>query len=103
MVFVWRQPKVGIGRWIGSGVVILPTSGGAWVNMRGSLWRVANCQMRSATREESMGAELVNRYLADMKADLQKTRGARKFVDVAAEGEPRFPTDEEADEDREVA
>ena len=38
MVFVWRQPKVGTGRWIGSGVVILPTSGGAWVNMRGSLW-----------------------------------------------------------------
>ena len=50
-----------------------------------------------------MEAELVNRYLADMKADLQKTRGARKFVDVAAEGEPRFPTEEEADEDREVA
>ena len=50
-----------------------------------------------------MGAELVNRYLADMKTDLQRTRGTRKFVDVAAEGEPRFPTTEEADEDREVA
>ena len=103
LIFVWRQPKVGTGRWVGPGVVILPTSGGAWVNMRGSLWRVANCQMRSATREESMGAELVNRYLADMKADLLKTRGARKFVDVAAEGDPRFPTgDEEQDEDDEA-
>jgi len=57
VIFVWRQPKVGAGKWVGPGVVILPTSGGAWVNMRGSLWRCANCQMRSATREESLGAK----------------------------------------------
>ena len=58
--------------------------------MRGSLWRCTNCQMRSATREESLGAEIVNRYLGDMKLDLLKKRGARKFVDVAKEGVPRF-------------
>eukprot|EP00973_Karenia_brevis_P011934 1619997-Karenia_brevis.AAC.1 len=39
LVFVWRQPKVGVGRWQGPGIVILPTAGGCWVNMRGSLWR----------------------------------------------------------------
>ena len=71
--------------------------------MRGSLWRVANCQMRSATREESMGAELVNRYLADVKADLLKTWGARKFVDVAFEGDPRFPTGDEEQDDEDEA
>ena len=46
VIFVWRQRKVGRGKWTGPGVVILPTGGGAWVNMRGSLWRCANCQMR---------------------------------------------------------
>ena len=42
----------------------------------------------------------MNRYLADMKQDLQKTRGARKFVDVAKEGAPRF---DEVDSDNEEA
>ena len=66
LVFVWRQPRVGGGHWHGPGVIVLPTAGGAWINMRGSLWRVANEQMRGATNEESLGAEIVNRYLGDM-------------------------------------
>ena len=70
LVFVWRQPKVGPGRWHGPGVIVLPTSGGAWINMRGSLWRVANEQMRGATNEESLGAEIVNQYLSAMRAEL---------------------------------
>ena len=37
LVFVWRQPKVAAGRWHGPGVIVLPTAGGAWINMRGSL------------------------------------------------------------------
>ena len=98
MIYVWRQPKLGSGKWTGPGVTILPNSGGAWVNMRGSLWRCTNCQMRSATREESLGAEVVNRYLGDMKLDLLKKRGVRKFVDVAKEGIPRFE-DIPADQD----
>ena len=93
LVFVWRQPRVGAGRWHGPGVIVLPTAGGAWINMRGSLWRVANEQMRGATQEESQGAEIVNKYLSQFKTDLQKTRGARRYVNVAAEGPPRFPGD----------
>jgi len=93
LVFVWRQTRVGQGRWHGPGVVVLPTVGGAWVNMRGSLWRVSNEQLRSATSEESAGTELVNRYLASMKEDLRKKRGARRYVDVRSEGPPRFPGD----------
>ena len=46
LVFVWRQGRVGTGRWHGPGVVVLPTTGGAWVNVRGSPWRVSNEQMR---------------------------------------------------------
>ena len=64
LVYVWRQPNVGSGRWHGPGIVILNTAGGAWINMRGSLWRVSNEQLRQVTREESLGAELVNNYLS---------------------------------------
>ena len=99
LVYVWRQPKVGDGRWTGPGIVVLDTAGGAWINMRGSLWRVSHEQMRGATQEESLGAELVNRYLSSLKMDLQKTRGARRYVDVSAEGPPRFPGDPVIEED----
>ena len=58
--------------------------------MRGSLWRVANEQMRPATQDESQGIEMVNRYLHDMKQQLEVTRGARRYVDVAREGPPSF-------------
>ena len=81
---------------------MLATAGGAWVNMRGSIWRVASEQLRSATSEESMGAELVNRYLDHMRVDLKKARGARSYVDVAAVGPPRFPGDQDVDDDEEV-
>ena len=66
--------------------------------MRGALWRVANEQMRSATQDESRGIEMVNRYLHEMKVDLEKTRGARRYVDVTREGPPRFPGDEPLDD-----
>jgi hypothetical protein len=46
IIYVYRQPKVGRGYYTGPGIVILPTSGGAWVNMKGSLWRCSNEQMR---------------------------------------------------------
>ena len=92
---MWRQAKIGDGRWHGLGVIVLATGGGAWVNMRGALWRVANEQMRPATNEESLGAEIVNRYLADLRIDLKRSRGQRKFVDVEKEGIPRFPEDGE--------
>ena len=78
LVFVWRQPKVGPGRWHGPGIIVIPTAGGAWINMRGSLWRVANEQMRSATHEESMGAEMVNRYLKNLSQNLQNPADPRQ-------------------------
>ena len=91
MIFVWRQPRVGEGRWHGPGVIILCTAGGAYVNMRGSLWRVCNEQMRLATSEESLGGEIVNKYLHEFKNDIRRTRGQRQYVDVRREGAPRIP------------
>ena len=67
----------------GPGVIILPAAGGAWIYARGASWRVSNEQMRGATQVEIRGDELVNRYLCDLKIDLGRTRGARRFVDVA--------------------
>lgn len=98
LVFVWRQPTVGNGFWTSPGVVLLPTAGGEWVNMRGSVWNVAMEQIRHATDEEHISTELVNRYVGSMKEDIEKRRSDRKFVDVVQEGAPRFP--EEADKDK---
>ena len=78
----------------------MPTAGGCWVNMRGSLWRCSNEQLRPATNDENLGAELVNRYLGDLRWDFQRNRGAKKYVDVRAEGIPAFPG--EADENEEM-
>ena len=57
LIFVWRQASVGRGHWRGPGLIVLATVGGAWVNMRGSLWRVSNEQMRKATNEETQGID----------------------------------------------
>ena len=61
--------------------------------MRGSHWRVSNEQIRGATSEGSLVAELVNRYLHSTRADFKKNRGARKYVDATSEGPPWFPGD----------
>ena len=90
MVYVWRQGRVGAGRYVGPGVVVIASAGGAWVNMRGGLWRCANEQLRKATNEESLGVELVNRYLGHMKDSLRNRRGQRSYVDVIVEGTPRL-------------
>ena len=56
--------------------------------MRGSLLRVANEQLRPATADESKGAEIVNRFLSNMKTDLQTQHGPKTFLDVTREGAP---------------
>ena len=90
---MWRQGRVGLGRWHGPGLIVLPTSGGAWVNMRGALWRVSNEQLRSATSDEQAGIDLVNQYLGNMRDSLQTARVQRRYVDVVREGTPRFEDD----------
>ena len=59
--------------------------------MRGSLWRVASEQLRPATADESRGVEIVNRFLSDMKTDLQSPHGPKRYLDITREGAPRFP------------
>eukprot|EP00959_Pyramimonas_sp_CCMP1952_P180879 3782578-Pyramimonas_sp.AAC.1 len=90
-VYVWRHGRIGSCKWFGSGVIILPSAGGAWMNMRRALWRASNEQMWIANPDESEGIEIANRYHHDLRIDLERTRGARRFVDVAREACPIFP------------
>lgn len=83
-------------------MVIIPTTGGLWVNMRGSLWRCSNEQLRAATHDENLGAELINRYLGDLRWDVQRNSGPKNFVDVRAEGIPIFLGEEDREEDNEI-
>eukprot|EP00969_Alexandrium_andersonii_P318103 14051060-Alexandrium_andersonii.AAC.1 len=65
-VYVWRKPPRSMrepytlqrDRWVRPGLVILQRGGSVWVAMRSRLWKCSSEQLRSANREESMGAEL---------------------------------------------
>ena len=63
--------------------------------------------MRAASNDENLGIEIVNQFLGEMKHELQNQRGQRRFVDVAREGAPNFPWEdnarEEGDEEAEEA
>ena len=85
---------MGSGKRFGPGLIILPTAGGAWINMRGDSRRVSNERMRSAAQDESRGIEMDSRFLCDMKQELEKTRVARRYADDTREDDPRFPGDE---------
>eukprot|EP00973_Karenia_brevis_P057777 8037727-Karenia_brevis.AAC.1 len=61
--------------------------------MRGSLWPVSHEQLRPATSHESLGAEIVNTHLDDLRTDLQKNRSPKKYIDITREGTPSFPGD----------
>eukprot|EP00959_Pyramimonas_sp_CCMP1952_P108100 2259872-Pyramimonas_sp.AAC.1 len=44
--------------------------------------------MRSTTQDECRGVEMANRDPHDLQLDLERTRGARHYDDVAREGNP---------------
>ena len=67
--------------------------------MPGALWRCAKERMRQATNDESLGAELVKGYHADLKWDMQRNRGPKRLVDIRAEGHPAAFMNPEADGD----
>ncbi len=66
-VYVWRKVKgrakthvLQRDRWVGPGAVVWQNGQTVWVAMRSRLWKCSSIQVRSATRAESLGAELLD-------------------------------------------
>eukprot|EP00959_Pyramimonas_sp_CCMP1952_P223019 4662497-Pyramimonas_sp.AAC.1 len=56
--------------------------------MRGVLFKCARIQVRAATNEESMGAEIANEMLHSLKEKLNQVHKQRGFRDISGDGEP---------------
>ena len=94
-VYVWRRQLKGVKgklhtRWVGPGVVLMAEGTSVYVLVGKRLWKASREQERPATREESVGAELV---LADGRFKHLLSR-AQLFpqglahLDVTGEGPP---------------
>eukprot|EP00435_Cladocopium_sp_Y103_P022132 s1863_g5.t1 len=94
-VYVFRDTPSYKG-WVGPGVAIAddPTGRSTWVSMRGRLWKASQEQLRLATPEEELGAELIVELSKEMLSKLHKP-GHIVYQDVTQEG---GPTDEYYDE-----
>ena len=94
-VYVFRDSPSYKG-WVGPGVTIAedPSGKSTWISMRGRLWKASQEQLRLATPEEELGAELIVELSKEMLTKLQKP-GHVVFQDVSQEG---GPTDDYFDE-----
>ena len=94
-VYVFRDSPSYKG-WVGPGVTIAEDASGksTWISMRGRLWKASQEQLRLATPEEELGAELIVELSKEMLTKLQKP-GHVVFQDVSSEG---GPTDDYYDE-----
>ncbi|CAK8990659.1 Integrase catalytic domain-containing protein, partial [Durusdinium trenchii] len=92
-VYVFRDSPSYHG-WVGPGVLIAPdlNDRAAWVSMRGRLWKTSREQLRPATPEEELGAELVVELTKDMLDKLHRKPGHTQiaYQDITHE---TFPED----------
>ena len=82
--------------WVGPGVLIAEASGHGswWVSLRGRLWKASREQLRPATPEEELGAELVLELSKEMLEKLAHP-GQIAYQDITREEVPNEETDEE--------
>ena len=68
-VFVYRRAVPEAHWWTGPGSVVMvsESSNTVWVYMRSTLMKRSREQVRCATNEESLGIELVNELLSDLR------------------------------------
>ena len=92
-VYIWRkyagtgQGHITRSRWCGPGLVLLQQGHTVWVSLRSRLLKCNSDQLRAASHEESVGAELHRAgELGDISAQLSAHRASA--VDVASEGTP---------------
>eukprot|EP00971_Amphidinium_carterae_P349673 6491144-Amphidinium_carterae.1 len=78
-VFVFRKtPRQKVGAWHGPGVVMMPTATGAYVNMKGALWKVNRECIRAQNEEEMREAEITDRFLQHLSADLSEGKVTKR-------------------------
>ena len=96
-IYVYRDSPSYKG-WVGPGVLIAEDTGGrsCWVSMRGRLWKVSREQIRPATPEEELGAELIAELSREMLDKVQRP-GQIVYQDVTSETFPQ--NDDFADEE----
>ena len=87
-VYVWRNTARYRG-WGGPGMVVQVAENGRslWISLRGYLLKASREQVRLATNEENLGAELVKILSSEMLHDLE-SGNLRHFRDVQEEGTP---------------
>ncbi|CAL1162763.1 unnamed protein product [Cladocopium goreaui] len=95
-VYIFRNTPSFKG-WAGPGVLLAetPSQSGWWVSVRGRLWQVSLEQLRHATPEEQLGAELVVEMSQEMLTKL-KSPGQIAYQDVSAE---QIPNEEDFQEE----
>ena len=86
LVYVWRKVPTFRG-WTGPGTLIALKDNSAWISMRGYLIKASIGQVRKATSEEHLGAELVKHLSEQMLEDLESNT-VKLYRDVEDEGEP---------------
>ena len=103
-VYVWRHTVDYVG-WVGPGVVVNQADNGRslWVSLRGYLIKASREQVRSATNEESLGAELVKVLSSELLEKLENGE-LRNFRDIREEGGPEVvhPMEEDPDASLEI-
>ena len=90
-VYVWRHTVDYVG-WVGPGVVVNQTDNGRslWMSLRGYLIKASREQVRNATNEESLGAELVKVLSSELLEKLESGE-LRNYRDIRSEGGPDEP------------
>ena len=88
LVYVWRDVPYFKG-WSGPGTIIAESNQGKslWVSLRGYLVKASREQVRAATSEESLGAELSHVLSAELLQDIE-TGKIKNYRDVEQEGVP---------------
>ena len=88
VVYVWRDTPDFKG-WVGPGLLVAESENGRslWISVRGYLVKASREQVRRATSEESLGAELAQVLSATLLEDLENGR-VKNYKDVTDEGIP---------------
>eukprot|EP00971_Amphidinium_carterae_P197566 3920958-Amphidinium_carterae.1 len=86
-VWVWRKPLQGrAASWYCPATILSLTPTGAFVLMRGSLWKVNSACLRPQTSADAM----IRRFLYDLCSDMSREgmRTQRRYVDATRESPP---------------